>query len=661
MNYGYDIEVYPNVFTFCCKRIETGDRWYFEISDRRNDLSEMITFLYALRDSGASMVGFNNLGYDYPIIHYILERMTVWSQLAASAITAYIYEKSKSIIDSGHWFDNAIWQPMIRQIDLIQIHALNTVQRFTSLKMLEFNMRMIDVGDLPFEPGTFLTVEEIPILAEYNEYDVDATIKFYHHSVELIKIRDELTELYGKDFTNFSDAKIGEEYLMIHMEKHTPGICYYYDEFNKRQPRQTFRESINLKDVIFPYIRFKTPEFKQIKSYFSNQTITQTKNKGGFESIINGFKLVVGLGGIHGSVQARSIHSDNDYIIIDIDVKGFYPSLAIVNKISPEHLGNAFCDVYRTMYEQRKNYAKKTAMNNMLKLAGNAGYGKSNSEFSALYDPKYTMTVTVNGQLLLCLFIESLFEIPNLTMIQANTDGVTLRVPRVLSSMVDKACREWESFTGLVLEDVNYKSMYIRDVNNYIGVFEDGSVKQTGAYVTKLPQDQTPLAWHKNHSAMIVPKAANAVLIDGVDLVEYITSPERDIMDFMLRTKIPRKCKLMLVDGEGVEHEQQRVTRYYVAHVGGSLVKISPVNDKYIEGTFKKKNGVSEHDYAVADNTIWNPDIHTGNKSLNKIGRTGIDVGWKVEICNDLRSMNPSNLNHAYYIAETRKLIERIL
>jgi len=155
---------------------------------------------------------------------------------------------------------------------------------------------------------------------------------------------------------------------------------------------------------------------------------------------------------------------------------------------------------------------------------------------------------------------------------------------------------------------------------------------------------------------MIVAKAANAVLVDGVDVVEYITSPDRDIMDFMLRTKIPRACQLMLDD-----EPQQRVTRYYVSHVGGSLIKISPVADKYIEGAFKKKTGVNDQAYAACDNNVWNPDIHTGNHSVHKIGRTGISVGWKVEVCNDIRYMNPSNLNHAYYISETRKLIERII
>ena len=445
----------------------------------------------------------------------------------------------------------------------------------------------------------------------------------------------------------------------MYLEQHTPGICFYQDGDDKKQKRQTSRSTMNLRDAVFPYINFRRPEFQRIKDYFISQTITETKGVfTDLECTINDFKFVFGLGGIHGSIKSQAIHSDDEYIIRDIDVKSFYPNIAIANRVYPAHLGEPFCDIYKDVFEQRKTYPKKTAMNNTLKLAMNAVYGCSNNKHTSFYDPLYTMTITINGQLLLCLLAESLMDIPGLTMIQANTDGVTVRVPRNLSSQVDVVCRAWETFTGLELEDVNYKSMFIRDVNSYIGVFEDGKTKQIGAYETKPPQDQTPLGWHKNLSAMIVPKAANAVLIDGVDLVEYITSSERDIMDFMLRTKIPKSSKLIWTGDDNIEREQQHVSRYYIAHHGGTLTKLSPPTTPHTEGTFKKKNGVTDAQYFQHDPLIWNPDIHTGNRSINQTRRLGIDVGWKTEICNDIRFVNASNLNHAYYIAEARKLID---
>ena len=86
-------------------------------------------------------------------------------------------------------------------------------------------------------------------------------------------------------------------------------------------------------------------------------------------------------------------------IIIDIDVAGMYVAVAIANGFSPEHLGQDFVNAYRQLQSDRAQYPKGTTMNAVLKLAGNGVYGNSNNPYSCFYDPKYTFSVTVNGQL----------------------------------------------------------------------------------------------------------------------------------------------------------------------------------------------------------------------------------------------------------------------
>ena len=106
-----------------------------------------------------------------------------------------------------------------------------------------------------------------------------------------------------------------------------------------------------------------------------------------------------------------------------------YPNIAISNRVYPEHLTEKFCDIYEDVYNQRKSFAKGTAENAMLKLALNSVYGDSNNKYSVFYDPKYTMNITINGQLSLCLLAEKLLTIEGLKIIQVNTDGVTVVVP----------------------------------------------------------------------------------------------------------------------------------------------------------------------------------------------------------------------------------------
>ena len=65
------------------------------------------------------------------------------------------------------------------------------------------------------------------------------------------------------------------------------------------------------------------------------------------------------------------------------------------------------------------------------KLALNSVYGKSNDINSFLYDPKFTMQITLNGQLMLTMLAESLVNyIPNVKVLQINTDGITLKIPK---------------------------------------------------------------------------------------------------------------------------------------------------------------------------------------------------------------------------------------
>ena len=208
--------------------------------------------------------------------------------------------------------------------------------------------------------------------------------------------------------------------------------CYIRNPGESRKPAQTHRPIIKLFDALFNYIRFNRPEFQRIHEWFANQTIVETK--GVFKDVhctVNGFTYHFGLGGIHGSVESQTVVSDVDWIVEDWDVVSYYPKLAIINNCYPEHLSEKFCEIYEDIYNQRAQFKKGTPENVMMKFALNGSFGDTNSKYSPFYDPLYTMTITINGQLLLCMLSEQLIEaIPELSMIQINTDGLTIRYPR---------------------------------------------------------------------------------------------------------------------------------------------------------------------------------------------------------------------------------------
>jgi len=663
--YTYDIETYPNVFTCSTKHFDTGEIYVHEWSERRNDMVNFVDFLRFLMNSNSTMVGFNNLSFDYPVLHYILE-------LFAAGITIdQLFAHVQKLINTP-WdqrFSNIIWRPLIRQIDLLKINHFDNVARATSLKMLEFNMRSATIQDLPYPPGTIIPLGELDNLVEYNIKDVNETEKFMIECFPAIELREELTQKFGKDFTNHNDTKIGKDYFIMELEKNQEGICFR-QEAGRRVPNQTPRASIALGEVILPYIKFDHPEFQRIHNWFNDRVITKTKGSiDDLSCTIDGFTFVFGTGGIHGSIKPSVIESDDDHVILDVDVASYYPNLAIVNGLYPEHLSTKFCEIYEDIYNQRKQFPKGTPENLVFKLALNGSYGDSNNQYSPFYDPKFTMGITINGQLSLCMLAEQLMKTPGLQLIQINTDGVTFRVPRCHVEHTRSICKWWENVTKLELEEVMYSRFFVRDVNNYIAEYESGKTKLKGQYAYKL-------GWHQNHSALVVPKAAEAFLIHGIEPAQFLREHD-DMMDFLLRTKVPRSSRLLLGTGGNVDipnpdvnwmfrkknigknlafvhskacfaNEQplQNITRYYISNTGGSLVKIMPPLDKDPEDCYQTT-------------TVNKTRIKTllPLKKIQVERRFCVNDGWMVTPCNDIRGLSEFDINFQWYLNEVEKLI----
>ena len=607
----YDIETYPNIFTLAVEQADTPFKWAFEISQWRNDSKQIIEFLTHLRDTNARMVGFNNLGFDYPVLHMLIKM--------GHATADILYQKAMSIIQSqdSDKFTHMVYQSdrFVEQVDLFKVHHFDNKARSTSLKVLEFNMRSDTVEDLPIRVGTMVKESERDMLKQYNAHDVQQTKKFYAYSKDMLNFREKLNTLYpGKDWINFNDTKIGKEFFILKLEE--AGVpCYDYGAMG-RTPRQTKRPSIALKDAILPSIQFEHPELTRILNWLKSQVITETK--GVFEDVkcsltpFVGFDFIFGLGGIHGSLEHTIVESNDTHVIIDLDVASMYPNIAIKNRFYPAHLGETFCDIYQNLYQQRNSYPKGSAENAMLKLALNGVYGDSNNPFSVFYDPLFTMSITLNGQLLLCKLAEFIIEWTHAELIQMNTDGMTIRIPRCEMDSLNTVTHEWESMTGLQLEQVEYSRMIIRDVNNYIGVYTNGKVKRKGAY-------EHDLEWHQNHSALVVPKVAEQVLVHGAPIRSSVEAYP-DIMDFMLRAKVPRSGRLT-IEKDGEHQQIQNITRYYVAKGGGHLFK-------------------------------WLPPL----KGKTEWRKFAVESGWGVQVCNDISDAGELPVDFSYYVNEIEKL-----
>jgi hypothetical protein len=385
------------------------------------------------------------------------------------------------------------------------------------------------------------------------------------------------------------------------------------------------------------------------KAYWFNYRIADSLNV-----VIDGLCYVSGTGGAHASVTNQVILADDEWMIVDIDITSMYPSLAIKNRVYPAHLGEEFCDIYENLFIMRKSFDKKSAENAMIKLALNGTYGNSNNEFSPFYDPKFTMSITVNGQLSIYMMVERLLSIPDLQVIAVNTDGITFKCRRKYEDKFTSLISEFENISKLMFERCDYSKMIVADVNSYTAVKLDGSLKQKGRYEWK------DLPHHKNHSALIVKMAAEKFLVDGTDPEEFIRN-HKDPFDFMLRTKVPRSSKLVVVDNDGVDHQTQNICRYYVSTDGGDLVKVMPPLQEFVEEqvwvndeTMEEVVISSKTDIAKYSKKGYTYSHSVQTKSDDR--RFFIEAGWKCKVANDMDSF-AWDVDYNYYVERTWKLI----
>lgn len=671
----YDVEAFPNCFTLSAEPLNGDQCSTWEISDFRDDRLYLFQWFEWLRQTQTPMIGFNNVFYDYRIIHFLMQNPNATAQ--------DIYGENQRLFASQDRFGGQIWERdrFAPQIDLFKVNHFDNKAKTTSLKALQINMRSRTVLESRVPFGTVLTRQQIEQdIIPYNVHDVKETKKFALHCKSAIDFRIGLMDQFGIEVLNYNDTKIGEKMLEKRLGD---DVCYRIvprfpgDNYGKREKRQTYRREIPLRDIIFPYVRFDNPEFQRVLNYMQQQVLTpddlddpeaEIKTKGVFKNLscmVGGVSFEFGTGGIHASVSQKRFMAGNGYIIRDIDVASLYPSVAIVNSLAPAHLGEVFTAAYAELPIERKRWqkekGKKCVEANSIKLAANGAYGKSNSKFSVLYDPQFTMTITINGQLMLCMLAEKLVNVPTLQIIQVNTDGITYMIHESYVPQAQQIEADWQALTLLTLEDAQYSRMWIADVNTYIAEGLDGKLKQKGRlwhpdsldYATSISECQPP-AWHKDFNPTIVPRAAVAAMVHNVPPEQFIRA-HTDPFDFMCRVKVDRASRLEL-DGRQV----QSTTRYYVSHAGGNMVKISPPPADARPGAYKRKNGVTlAHYNAVmeASGWQWNAEVCTGNKSIYEDRRTNIEAGWKVKDCNDADAFDFGDLNYEFYIAEARKLI----
>ena len=223
---------------------------------------------------------------------------------------------------------------------------------------------------------------------------------------------------------------------------------------------------------------------------------------------------------------------------------------------------------------------KKDPKNYVYKIILNSTYGLSNDENSFLYDPEFTMRITINGQLSLTMLYEMICEeIPNAIPLMQNTDGLETMIPREYVDKYMDICKRWEDITQLQLEHDTYSKIILGDVNNYIAITEDGKSKCKGRF------EYDNLALHKNKSFLIIPKAIHAYFVDGIKPEDFLAQ-NQNIFDYCGGVKIKGDWSFYehhIVNGEYIVKPLQHTIRYFVSKSGSKIIKKNNTDGREIQ------------------------------------------------------------------------------
>lgn len=506
----YDLETL-NIFTATFIDRDSDETRVFVISKSKDEREQLFTFL---KNEVSGLIGYNNLHFDGQVIEYMFRNPNCTPQdikRYAKIITS----------EDNRRPDVAEWQFRIPQLDLFRSLSLSTKAKRVGLKWCEYMMDLENIEDMPSQ-GEGENWEEMVL--SYNLNDVIATKELYLRFKHEVDLRRAITNRDGINVMNSTEPDMAKKLFGNYLSR------AMRIPLNDLRSMQTIRDVVHVKDIIFPYVDFKLSIFQDVLSHFKSLSL---ENKANFEKIVNykGIPIVYGLGGIHAAPKNKIFQSDERKIIKSLDVVSFYPNLMIRNNLCPEHLPkDVFLPLYEGFFNERRSIPKSDPRNYILKILLNSTYGLTNDEYSFLRDRAVTLSICINGQLLLTMLLEMLAEKIPLELVMMNTDGFEVSIPREYEEVYSSVCKEWESLTKLELEFVDYQKLIISDVNNYIGIYTNGKTKTKGKYEYK----DIPL--HKNKSHAIIPYAVFNYWVHGKPVEETIKKHE-NIFDFCAGVK----------------------------------------------------------------------------------------------------------------------------
>ena len=325
----YDIEIFPNFFSCAIKNTESGNRVVYEISSRKNDLP-LIPKLFL--NKKAIFVTYNGIHYDNPIISYIIINYPRLIKMPVWLITQELKEFSDLIINSttSKSWNKYKFANLFDGLDLLTMMFATKLR--CGLKELQVTMQYPNVREYEGDFNSYLPESEYDNVISYNNNDVDSTEELMHRLQGEIELRLGIENTLGVNVLNEDGVNLGVEIIKHNYLKETGKT------WSQIKDLRTSCHELDLKDVLFDFIKFETPELKQLhkellKTHLNLDQERDPKNTNKFKKTvyIDDLEITYSLGGIHTKNKPEIYKTDDEWVIIDSDCALDWRTLNFLN------------------------------------------------------------------------------------------------------------------------------------------------------------------------------------------------------------------------------------------------------------------------------------------------------------------------------------------
>ena len=472
-------------------------------------------------------VGKNNTGYDQFILKGIL------CGFDPKKINDWIILEGKSGWKFSSLFSKI---PMINYDIGLPTYSLKQLEGFMGNEIKETSV--------PFDIDRKLTEEEIEETVKYCKSDVYNTMRVFMYTINEFNAQLSLIREFNLPLSYISKTQAQLASIILGAER-----VNLNDEWDIRVP-----------DTIL------IDKHKYIVDWFLNEE--NHKYDASLTTVINGVEHNIALGGIHGAISNYSYTCKKGELLVMADVDQLYPTIMIKYDLlsravkEPEKFKNILDTSLRLKAEKKKKEREP------YKRICNITYGAEGDKYNAMYDPLHRNLVCIFGQLFIIDLLEKVE--PFTELIQSNTDGIFLKIKESDFDLLDDVVYEWEQRTGLHMSFDLYKSVYQKDVNNYIVVDFDGNTKRKGGYVKELNE--------LDNNLPIVNKAIVDYITKQIP-IETTINDCNDLKQFQMICKITGKYKCLI---HGNVRLSERCVRVFASkrNSDGGLYKLHNSKDK---------------------------------------------------------------------------------